>query len=241
MRRKLPFGVGQIGKSFRNEITPGNFIFRTREFEQMEIEYFVNPADVVDGRPADEYWHERWIEDCMAFFERYGLGRENLRLREHEKEELAHYAKRTVDVEYRFPIGWSELMGIANRTDFDLKQHAKWSGKSLTYFDEERKEHIVPYVIEPAAGVDRMLLAFLAEASARRRSAARSGWCCACVRSWRRCRWRCCPCSRSARRSCARPRRSATSWRGSGRPTTTTRPPSAVSIGARTRSARRIA
>jgi glycyl-tRNA synthetase len=164
MRRKLPFGIGQIGKSFRNEITPGNFIFRTREFEQMEIEYFVNPLDLVDGRPADEYWHERWIEDCMTFFERYGLRRENLRLREHEQGELAHYAKRTVDVEYRFPIGWSELMGIANRTDFDLKQHAKWSGKSLTYFDEERKEHIVPYVVEPAAGVDRMLLAFLVEA-----------------------------------------------------------------------------
>jgi glycyl-tRNA synthetase len=164
MRRKLPFGIGQIGKSFRNEITPGNFIFRTREFEQMEIEYFVNPRDTVDGRPADEYWHERWIEDCMAFFERYGLHRDNLRLREHEKEELAHYAKRTVDVEYRFPIGWSELMGIANRTDYDLKQHSTWSGKSLTYFDEERKEHIVPYVIEPAAGVDRLLLAFMAEA-----------------------------------------------------------------------------
>jgi glycyl-tRNA synthetase len=164
MRRKLPFGIGQIGKSFRNEITPGNFIFRTREFEQMEIEYFVNPRDTAEGRPADEFWHERWIEDCMAFFERYGLQRDNLRLREHEKDELAHYAKRTVDVEYRFPIGWSELMGIANRTDYDLKQHATWSGKSLTYFDEERKEHIVPYVIEPAAGVDRLLLAFLAEA-----------------------------------------------------------------------------
>jgi glycyl-tRNA synthetase len=164
MRRKLPFGIGQIGKSFRNEITPGNFIFRSREFEQMEIEYFVNPHDVVDGRPADEHWHERWIDDCMRFFETYGLGRHNLRLREHEAAELAHYAKRTVDVEYRFPIGWSELMGIANRTDFDLKQHAKWSGKSLSYFDEERKEHVVPYVIEPAAGVDRMLLAFLVEA-----------------------------------------------------------------------------
>jgi glycyl-tRNA synthetase len=161
MRRKLPFGIGQIGKSFRNEITPGNFIFRTREFEQMEIEYFVNPNDVVDGRPADEHWHERWIADCMAFFSRYGLGRENLRLREHEKDELAHYAKRTVDVEYRFPIGWSELMGIANRTDFDLKQHAKWSGKSLTYFDEERKEHVVPYVIyreEEVRGEKRVVL-----------------------------------------------------------------------------------
>lgn len=164
MRRKLPFGIGQIGKSFRNEITPGNFIFRTREFEQMEIEYFVNPNEVVAGRPADEHWHERWIADCMDFFRRYGLQSENLRLREHEKEELAHYAKRTVDVEYRFPIGWSELMGIANRTDFDLRQHAKASGKSLTYFDEQRKEHIVPFVIEPAAGVDRMLLAFLVEA-----------------------------------------------------------------------------
>lgn len=164
MRRKLPFGIAQIGKAFRNEITPGNFIFRTREFEQMEIEYFVNPSDVVDGLPSDEYWHERWIADCMEFFRRYGLQSENLRLREHEKEELAHYAKRTVDVEYRFPIGWSELMGIANRTDFDLRQHAKASGKSLTYFDEHRKEHVVPYVIEPAAGVDRMLLAFLVEA-----------------------------------------------------------------------------
>src|SRR2546422_1028459 len=164
MRRKLPFGIGQIGKSFRNEITPGNFIFRTREFEQMEIEYFVNPAEVVDGRPADEYWHERWIEDSMAWFRRYGLSEENLRLREHAADELAHYAKRTADIEYRFPIGWSELMGIANRTDFDLKQHAKFSGKSLTYFDEERKEHIVPYVIEPSAGVDRAPLAFLVEA-----------------------------------------------------------------------------
>jgi glycyl-tRNA synthetase len=164
MRLKLPFGIAQAGRSFRNEITPGNFIFRTREFEQMEIEYFVNPHDTVEGRPADEHWHDRWIADCLAWFRRYGLSEENLRLREHEKDELAHYAKRTVDIEYRFPIGWSELMGIANRTDFDLKQHAKFSGKTLTYFDEERKEHIVPYVVEPAAGVDRAVLAFLAEA-----------------------------------------------------------------------------
>jgi glycyl-tRNA synthetase len=164
MRRKLPFGIGQIGKAFRNEITPGNFIFRTREFEQMEIEYFVNPRDTVEGRPADEYWHERWIADSLEWFRRYGLRSENLRLREHEKDELAHYAKRTADIEYRFPIGWSELMGIANRTDFDLRQHAQFSGKALTYFDEERKEHVVPYVIEPSAGVDRALLAFLADA-----------------------------------------------------------------------------
>jgi glycyl-tRNA synthetase len=164
MRLKLPFGIAQAGRSFRNEITPGNFIFRTREFEQMEIEFFVNPNDRVDGRPADEYWHDRWIEDCMAWFLRYGLAADNLRLREHDRDELAHYAKRTVDIEYKFPIGWSELMGIANRTDFDLKQHAKWSGKSLTYFDEERKEHVVPFVVEPAAGVDRALLAFMADA-----------------------------------------------------------------------------
>jgi glycyl-tRNA synthetase len=164
MRLKLPFGIAQVGRSFRNEITPGNFIFRTREFEQMEIEYFVNPHDRVGGRPADEYWHDRWIEDCMAWFRRYGLCAGNLRLREHARDELAHYAKRTVDIDYNFPIGWSELMGIANRTDYDLKQHAKWSGKSLTYFDEGRKEHVVPYVVEPAAGVDRAVLAFMTDA-----------------------------------------------------------------------------
>src|SRR6266850_768643 len=164
MRLKLPFGIAQIGKAFRNEITPGNFIFRTREFEQMEIEFFVNPLETIDGRPADEVWHERWIESRFAWYQRYGMRRENLRIREHEKDELAHYAKRTVDIEYQFPIGWSELEGIANRTDFDLKQHAQFSGKALTYFDEERKEHVVPYVIEPSAGVDRALLAFLADA-----------------------------------------------------------------------------
>ncbi len=163
-RLKLPFGIAQIGKSFRNEITPGNFIFRTREFEQMEIEYFVNPKGTVNGRPADEYWHERWIEDRLAWYQRYGIRAENLRLREHGKDELSHYSKRTADVEYRFPMGWSELEGIANRTDYDLTQHARFSGKSLTYFDEERKEHVVPYVIEPSAGADRSLLAFLVDA-----------------------------------------------------------------------------
>ena len=164
MRLKLPFGIAQIGKAFRNEITPGNFIFRTREFEQMEIEYFVNPTDTIDGKPADEVMHDRWIQERFAWYERYGIRRENLRLREHEKDELAHYAKRTADIEYKFPIGWSELEGIANRTDFDLKQHAQASGKSLTYFDEERKTHVVPYVIEPSAGADRSVLAFLADA-----------------------------------------------------------------------------
>jgi glycyl-tRNA synthetase len=164
MRKKLPFGIAQIGKAFRNEITPGNFIFRVRELEQMEIEYFVNPNDTVDGRPADEYWHDRWIGDSLAWYERYGIRAENLRVREHDKDELSHYSKRTADIDYRFPMGWSELMGIANRTDFDLRQHAQWSGKSLTYFDEERKLHVVPYVIEPSAGVERSFLAFLIDA-----------------------------------------------------------------------------
>ena len=164
MRLKLPFGIAQIGKAFRNEITPGNFIFRVRELEQMEIEYFVNPHETIDGCPADEYWHEQWIAERLGWYRRYGLAAENLRLREHGREELAHYAKRTVDIEYRFPMVWSELEGIANRTDFDLKQHAKFSGKSLTYFDEERRTHVVPYVIEPSAGVDRSLLAFLVDA-----------------------------------------------------------------------------
>jgi glycyl-tRNA synthetase len=163
-RRKLPFGIAQIGKAFRNEITPGNFIFRSREFEQMEIEFFVNPSETVDGRPADEHWHDRWIEACQGWFTRYGLQPEHVKLHEHDRGELAHYSKRTVDLLYRFPMGWSELMGIANRTDFDLKQHAKFSGKSLTWFDEERKEHVVPFVIEPSAGVDRALLAFLLDA-----------------------------------------------------------------------------
>ncbi len=164
MRRKLPFGVAQIGKAFRNEITPGNFIFRTREFEQMEIEFFVNPQETLEGRPADEHWHDRWIADCQAWFARYGLRPEHVKLHEHPHDELAHYSKRTVDLLYEFPMGWSELMGIANRTDYDLKQHAKFSGKSLTWFDEERKEHVVPFVIEPSAGVDRALLAFLLDA-----------------------------------------------------------------------------
>ncbi|HEY7167116.1 MAG TPA: glycine--tRNA ligase [Candidatus Binatia bacterium] len=157
MRLKLPFGIAQIGKAFRNEITPGNFTFRTREFEQMEIEFFVIPG-------TDEEWHQKWLDERYAWYPRYGMRRENLRLREHEKDELAHYAKRTADIEYLFPMGWSELEGVANRTDFDLKQHSKFSGKALEYFDEETKQKIVPYVIEPSAGADRSTLAFLFDA-----------------------------------------------------------------------------
>ncbi len=157
MRMKLPFGIAQIGKSFRNEITPGNFTFRSREFEQMEIEFFVVPG-------TDEEWHQRWLDERFAWYLKYGIRKENLRLREHEKDELAHYAKRTADIEYLFPMGWSELEGVANRTDFDLKQHAQFSGKALEYFDEESKQKIVPYVIEPSAGADRATLAFLVDA-----------------------------------------------------------------------------
>jgi len=157
-RKKVPFGIAQVGKSFRNEITPGNFIFRTREFEQMEMEFFVEPG-------TDEEWHEYWIQERYRWYLDLGIREENIRLREHEKDELSHYAKRTVDVEYRYPFtDWGELEGIANRTDFDLKQHEKSSGQDLTYFDQEKDLRYHPYVIEPAAGVDRMLLAFLIDA-----------------------------------------------------------------------------
>jgi len=158
MRRKLPFGIAQIGRSFRNEITPGNFIFRDREFEQMEMEYFCKPG-------TDEQWHKHWLEARLKWHKNLGVREENLRIREHEQEELSHYSKGTYDIEYRFDaMGWSELEGIANRTDFDLQAHAKGSGKSLSYFDEESNEHIVPYVIEPALGVDRCFLVMLYDA-----------------------------------------------------------------------------
>ncbi|MBM3153901.1 MAG: glycine--tRNA ligase [Chloroflexi bacterium] len=156
MRKKLPFGIAQIGKSFRNEITTGNFIFRTREFEQMEIEYFVKPD-------TDDEWFNYWVKERFNWYLKLGIKKENLRLRRHGKEELAHYAKDCYDIEYLFPMGWSELEGVANRGDFDLAQHAKHSGKGLDYFDEETNERYVPYVIEPSAGVDRSVLAFLVD------------------------------------------------------------------------------
>jgi glycyl-tRNA synthetase len=156
-RKKLPFGIAQVGKSFRNEITPGNFTFRTREFEQMEIEFFVKPG-------TDEDWHQKWIDERFAWYQSYGIRKENIKVREHARDELAHYAKRCVDIEYQFPMGWSELEGIANRTDYDLKQHSKFSGKTLEYFDDETKQKVVPYVIEPSAGADRSALAFLVDA-----------------------------------------------------------------------------
>lgn len=159
-RRKIPFGIGQIGKSFRNEITPGNFIFRTREFEQMEMEFFVKPG-------TDEEWHQYWIDERFRWYSDLGINKDNLRLYEHPQEKLSHYAKRTVDVEYRFNFQgseWGELEGIANRTDFDLTAHSKASGVDLSFFEQDTGERYVPYVIEPAAGVDRATLTFLLDA-----------------------------------------------------------------------------
>ncbi len=157
MRRKVPFGVAQMGKSFRNEVTTKSFTFRSREFEQMEIEFFVKPG-------TDEDWYRKWVEERYGWYIKYGIRKENLRKREHEKTELAHYAKACTDIEYNFPFGWSELEGIANRTDFDLKQHMQLSGKDLVFFDEVTKERYIPYVIEPSGGIDRSILAFLADA-----------------------------------------------------------------------------
>lgn len=155
MRKKLPFGIGQIGKSFRNEITPGNFTFRTREFEQMEMEFFCVPG-------TDEEWFQYWRTFCYNWLLSLGMQADNLRLRDHEKEQLSHYSKATTDVEYRFPFGWGELLGIANRTDFDLRQHQQFSGSDLTVV-EEGKEPFLPYCIEPSMGADRLTLAILAD------------------------------------------------------------------------------
>ncbi len=156
-RKKIPFGVGQIGKSFRNEITPGNFTFRTREFEQMELEFFCKPG-------TDLEWFQYWKEACKNWLLSLGMKEENIRLRDHEKEELSHYSNATTDIEFVFPFGWGELWGIADRTDFDLTQHINHSGKALDYFDPETNERYVPYVIEPSLGADRVALAFLCDA-----------------------------------------------------------------------------
>jgi glycyl-tRNA synthetase len=155
-RKKPPFGIAQVGKSFRNEITPGNFIFRTREFEQMEMEYFVPPADA-------ERWFGYWLDERERWYTELGIRPDHLRLRAHDADELSHYSSATSDVEYLFPIGWSELEGIANRGDFDLSRHAEYSGEKLEYFDQASKQRYVPHVIEPAAGADRATLAFLVD------------------------------------------------------------------------------
>jgi glycyl-tRNA synthetase len=154
LRRKPPFGIAQIGRSFRNEITPGNFVFRTREFEQMEMEFFVPPGDA-------PRWFEYWCAERLDWYRRYGMPASMLRLRHHDKEELSHYSAGTADVEFTFPWGWGELEGIANRTDFDLRAHSDHSGVSLAYFDQASGERYLPYVIEPAAGATRTMMAFL--------------------------------------------------------------------------------
>ncbi|MBI1289754.1 glycine--tRNA ligase [bacterium] len=165
MRRKLPFGIAQMGRSFRNEITPKNFIFRTREFEQMEMEFFCKPGHLCkEGELTDDQWHEHWVEYRTNFYVKYGIRRDHLRFHYQTKEELAHYSKACCDIEFLFPLGWQELEGIANRTDYDLRMHMEHSGKDLKYFDQELNTHYVPYVIEPAAGVDRAVLAFLTDA-----------------------------------------------------------------------------
>lgn len=156
-RKKVPFGIAQIGKAFRNEITPGNFIFRTREFEQMELEFFCKPG-------TDLEWFKYWKEFCKNWLLSLGMTEENIRLRDHSKEELCHYSAATSDIEYKFPFGWGELWGIADRTNFDLTQHQKFSGKNLEYFDAETNERYLPYVIEPSLGADRVSLAFLCDA-----------------------------------------------------------------------------
>ena len=156
-RRKLPFGVAQVGKSFRNEITPGNFTFRTREFEQMELEFFCKPGTDLD-------WFAFWKKYCKDFLLSLGMREENIKMRDHEKEELSHYSKGTTDIEFMFPFGWGELWGIADRTDFDLNQHQEYSGESMEYYDQETDERFIPYVVEPSLGADRVALAFLVEA-----------------------------------------------------------------------------
>ena len=156
-RRKIPFGIAQIGKSFRNEITPGNFTFRTREFEQMELEFFCKPG-------TDLEWFSYWKDYCVKFLKSLGVSEESIRLRDHEKEELSHYSNATTDIEYLFPFGWGELWGIADRTDFDLKQHMEFSGQDMSYTDPETNEKYIPYCIEPSLGADRVALAFLCDA-----------------------------------------------------------------------------
>jgi len=156
-RKKLPFGIGQIGKSFRNEITPGNFIFRTREFEQMELEFFCKPGE-------DLEWFEYWRSFCKNWLLGLGISEEHIKLRDHEKEELSHYSNATTDIEFLFPFGWGELWGIADRTDFDLKQHAEHSGENFNYLDPVSNEQYIPYCVEPSVGVERLLLAFLCDA-----------------------------------------------------------------------------
>lgn len=167
-RRKIPFGIAQIGKSFRNEITTGNFIFRTREFEIMELEHFINGTDAT-------HYHERWIHDSYQWYTDLGVNKESLRIRHHESDELAHYSKSTADIEYRYPWGWGEIAGVANRADYDLKAHSEASGQALTFFDDSTNQHITPHVIEPTFGVDRAFMTFLVDSYTEEQAPTSSG------------------------------------------------------------------
>ena len=202
-RKKVPFGIGQIGKSFRNEITPGNFIFRVREFEQMELEFFCKPD-------TDLEWFDYWKKFCLDWLFSLGLKEDEVRYRDHEKEELSFYSKATTDVEFLYPFGWGELWGIADRTDYDLGRHQEVSGEDLTYFDDEEKTKYIPYVIEPSLGVERTFLAFLC--SAYDEEELEGAMCvpsCISIRRWPRLRSRFC---RFPRSSASRPRRSTANW-----------------------------
>ena len=228
-RKKPPFGIAQIGKSFRNEITPGNFIFRMREFEQMEMEFFVPPDE------ADQ-WYEYWMRRATTGTSNLGIRPDHLRLRAHDADELSHYSSGTSDVEYLFPIGWSELEGIANRGDFDLTQHAEFSGQKLEYVDTATGERYVPHVIEPAAGADRATLAFLVDAYDEDEIEGETRTVLRLHPRSRRSRWRCCRWSaRTASRSSRA--RSTRAARAHARPSTTRAARSADATGARTRSA----
>ena len=231
-RKKIPFGIAQIGKAFRNEISPGNFVFRMREFEQMEMQYFVRPETAAGH-------FEDWLPRRKAWYEAYGVTPERLRFREHRPDELAHYAKKAVDVEYRFPFGWKELEGIHNRGDWDLGRHAKESGENLEYFDPATEEHFIPWIVETSAGADRAAFTFLIDAYREEEVRGEKRVVLGLHPTSLRTRSPSCRCSRSAARSsrCATASRttsSATRW-----PSTTTRPRSASSTGARTRSGRR--
>ena len=214
-RKKPPFGIAQVGKSFRNEITPGNFIFRTREFEQMEMEYFVPP----DEGPT---WFEYWCNERMQWYIDLGIPAEDLQLRHHDADELSHYSAGTADIDYRFPWGFDELEGIANRTDYDLKQHAEHSGEALDYFDTATETRYVPHVIEPAAGATRTLMAFLLSAYDEEEVKGETWSCSVYTTAWRRTRWRSCPCP--ARSSSPAPPRTSSPASPPSSCATTTRP-----------------
>jgi glycyl-tRNA synthetase len=231
-RKKLPFGIAQIRKSFRNEITPGNFIFRTREFEQMELEYFVRPG-------AEEEWFAYWRQARMDWYLGLGIRPENIRFYDVPKDELAHYSRATTDFEYRYPFGWGELEGVASRGDYDMQRHIAASGEPLTFFDEETREHIVPYVIEPAVGVDRVM-SCCSTPTTRSRTTRGRALSCACRRRSRRSRRRSCRWRRRNRWWVWRAR-SRAGCAAATRSSTTTPATSAAAIAARTRSARRSA